>query len=29
MTDAMNMKVRLDYGLAPIDWRAGYNNAGA
>lgn len=29
MTDAMNMKVRLDYGLAAIDWRAGYKNNGA
>ncbi len=29
MTDAMNMKVRLDYGVAAIDWRAGYRNAGA
>jgi len=29
MTDAMNMKVRLDYGIAAIDWRAGYRNAGA
>lgn len=29
MTDAMNMKVRLDYGVAAIDWRGGYRNAGA
>lgn len=29
MTDSMNMKVRLDYGVAAIDWRAGYRNAGA
>lgn len=29
MTDAMNLKVRLDYGVAAIDWRAGYRNAGA
>lgn len=29
MSDAMNMKVRLDYGVAAIDWRAGYRNAGA
>jgi phage major head subunit gpT-like protein len=29
MTDALNMKVRLDYGIAAIDWRAGYRNAGA
>jgi ATP-dependent protease ClpP protease subunit len=29
MTDAMNMKVRLDYGIAAIDWRAGYRNPGA
>lgn len=28
-TDAMLMKVRLDYGLAAIDWRAGYKNDGA
>lgn len=29
MTDAMNMKVRLDYGLAAIDFRATYKNEGA
>ena len=29
MTDAMNMKVRLDYAVAAIDWRAGYRNPGA
>lgn len=29
MTDNMNMKVRLDYGVGAIDWRAGYKNAGA
>lgn len=29
MTDAMNMKVRLDYGLAAIDFRAAYKNEGA
>lgn len=29
MTDAMNMKVRLDYGVAAIDWRAAYRNPGA
>ena len=28
-TDSMDMKVRLDYGTAPIDWRAGYKNPGA
>jgi len=28
-TDALLMKVRLDYGLSGIDWRAGYKNAGA
>jgi ATP-dependent protease ClpP protease subunit len=28
MTDAMNMKVRLDYGVAAIDWRAGYRSTG-
>lgn len=28
-TDAIVMKVRLDYGVAPIDWRGGYKNAGA
>lgn len=28
-TDALALKVRLDYGLAPIDWRAGYRNPGA
>ena len=28
-TDAMKMKVRLDYGVQAIDWRAGYKNAGA
>lgn len=29
MTDVMNMKVRLDYGVAAIDWRAAYRNPGA
>ena len=29
MTDALQMKVRLDYGTAPGDWRAGYKNEGA
>jgi ATP-dependent protease ClpP protease subunit len=29
LTDALRMKVRLDYGVAPIDFRAGYRNAGA
>ncbi len=28
-TDAMKMKVRLDYGVAIGDWRGGYLNAGA
>jgi hypothetical protein len=28
-TDAMKLKVRLDYGVQAIDWRAGYKNAGA
>lgn len=28
-SDAMEMKVRLDYGLSAIDWRGGYRNAGA
>lgn len=28
-TDAMLMKVRLDYGVAAIDWRAGWKNPGA
>ena len=28
-TDAMKFKVRLDYGVQAIDWRAGYKNAGA
>jgi ATP-dependent protease ClpP protease subunit len=28
-TDAMKFKVRLDYGVAIGDWRAGYKNAGA
>lgn len=28
-TDAMKFKVRLDYGIAPGDWRAGYKNVGA
>ncbi len=27
-TDAVVMKVRLDYGTAAIDWRAGYRNPG-
>lgn len=29
MTDALLLKVRLDYGVAAIDWRAGYKNNGA
>lgn len=29
MTDALSLKVRLDYGVAIGDWRAGYKNAGA
>lgn len=29
MTDALNMKVRLDYGVAAIDWRAGWRSTGA
>jgi len=29
MTDAMNMKVRLDYGLAAIDFRPTFKNEGA
>jgi ATP-dependent protease ClpP protease subunit len=28
MTDALNMKVRLDYGVAAIDWRAGWRSTG-
>ena len=28
-TDAMKFKVRLDYGVAIGDWRAGYKNVGA
>jgi hypothetical protein len=28
-TDAMKFKVRLDYGVANGDWRAGYLNDGA
>lgn len=28
-TDALLFKVRLDYGVAPGDWRAAYRNAGA
>ncbi len=28
-TDALKMKVRLDYGVGAIDFRAGYRNAGA
>lgn len=28
-TDAMVMKVRLDYGVQAIDWRGGYKNVGA
>lgn len=28
-TDSLLMKVRLDYGVSAIDWRAGYRNAGA
>jgi hypothetical protein len=28
-TDAMKFKVRLDYGVALGDWRAGYLNDGA
>lgn len=28
-TDALEMKVRLDYGFAAVDHRAGYKNAGA
>lgn len=28
-TDAMKFKVRLDYGVANGDWRAGYKNVGA
>jgi ATP-dependent protease ClpP protease subunit len=29
MTDAMRWKVRMDYGVAANDWRAGYKNPGA
>jgi hypothetical protein len=29
LTDALLMKVRMDYGLAAIDWRAGQKNPGA
>ena len=29
MTDGIRWKVRLDYGVAANDWRAGYKNAGA
>lgn len=28
-TDAVLLKVRMDYGVAAIDWRGGYKNAGA
>lgn len=28
-TDAVVMKVRLDYGVAAVDWRGGFKNAGA
>ncbi len=28
-TDSMKFKVRLDYGIAPGDWRGGYRNEGA
>lgn len=28
-TDALAMKVRLDYGVAPQEWRGGYRNPGA
>lgn len=28
-TDAIRLKARLDYGVAAIDWRGGYKNAGA
>lgn len=28
-TDGMKMKARLDFGVAPIDWRGLYKNAGA
>lgn len=28
-TDAMKFKVRMDYGVQAIDWRAGYKNPGA
>jgi len=29
LTDAIRYKVRLDYGVAAIDWRGGYKNPGA
>lgn len=29
LTDALDLKVRLDYGLAAIDYRAGWKNPGA
>lgn len=29
MTDALAMKIRLDYGFAAVDFRAGFKNAGA
>lgn len=29
MTDAMDFKIRLDYGVATGDWRGGYKNVGA
>lgn len=28
-TDAIKYKIRLDYGVAAIEWRSGYKNAGA
>ena len=28
-TDALKFKVRLDYGIAPGDWRGAWRNAGA
>lgn len=28
-TDSMKLKTRLDYGIAPGDWRGGYKNEGA
>jgi hypothetical protein len=29
LTDAVRWKVRMDYGVAANEWRAGYKNLGA